>query len=623
MGAPPAAPRLALLALLLAASEPRPNSPGDPKVLGPPWRRSSQEPPLLNSHPPMKEHLSPFGETPRPGGNTSVGQAPSLQPARAKESQLVPPALPPMRLRTPAWEPKTQPVLCPGCSRRTVREMVGSDSHPGPGAEASSAAPRMAPPGQAEDGTWRLFDRGKAGPGSQEDVGSGDPHAKTPLNLGWATPIPPRGFNPEGDLLLEPTQSMRDPQATETTRGAGSIPGPKEDPSSRSPKLETLPSVAPPAVKSVQTPSSDPLASEIIDVDYYDLFDGEALRGPGVDSTKAKPPVDKGVSWPFRDLYDEFSPFDESDFYPTTSFYTDGDEEEEPEEEEEEEEEEEAGAAVEEEEGKDPHVPTPTPPKTHSKLPGAEPTARRFLLPPLQTFVVLGAGGRTISGPVSGDLARETGTPENSTECRIGYTRHNATCKSVCDTFPSYCHNGGQCYLVENLGAFCRCNTQDYIWHKGLRCESIVTDFQVMCVAVGSAALVVLLLFMMTVFFAKKLYLLKTENLKLRKSKYRTPSELHNDNFSLSTIAEGSHPNVRKFCDTPCNHSPHARALAYYDNIICQDDPSALHKLQDPLKSCLKDDEAFNIQNSTSPKLDNRKGHPDDAEVNCLQNNLT
>ncbi|KAG6923705.1 chondroitin sulfate proteoglycan 5, partial [Chelydra serpentina] len=116
----------------------------------------------------------------------------------------------------------------------------------------------------------------------------------------------------------------------------------------------------------------------------------------------------------------------------------------------------------------------------------------------------------------------------------------------------------------------CRCNTQDYIWHKGIRCESIITDFQVMCVAVGSAALVVLLLFMMTVFFAKKLYLLKTENSKLRKTKYRMPSELHNDNFSLSTIAEGSHPNVRKLCDTPCNLSPHARALAYYDNIICQ-----------------------------------------------------
>lgn len=65
----------------------------------------------------------------------------------------------------------------------------------------------------------------------------------------------------------------------------------------------------------------------------------------------------------------------------------------------------------------------------------------------------------------------------------------------------------------------CRCNTQDYMWHKGTRCESIITDFQVMCVAVGSAALVLLLLFMMTVFFAKKLYLLKTENSKLRRTK--------------------------------------------------------------------------------------------------------
>ncbi|NXG91241.1 CSPG5 protein, partial [Stercorarius parasiticus] len=80
---------------------------------------------------------------------------------------------------------------------------------------------------------------------------------------------------------------------------------------------------------------------------------------------------------------------------------------------------------------------------------------------------------------------------------------------------------------------------------------------------------------MLTVFFAKKLYLLKTENSKLRKTKYRTPSELHNDNFSLSTIAEGSHPN---------------------------DDPSAPHKLQDSLKSCLKDEEPFNIHNSPPPK---------------------
>ncbi|XP_075684021.1 chondroitin sulfate proteoglycan 5 isoform X8 [Rhinoderma darwinii] len=227
------------------------------------------------------------------------------------------------------------------------------------------------------------------------------------------------------------------------------------------------------------------------------------------------------------------------------------------------------------------------------------------------------------------DIIRElthtwSGTHENGTECRNGYVRRNNSCKSLCDIYPTYCYNGGQCYIVENTGAFCRCNTQDYIWHKGLRCESIITDFQVMCVAVGTAALVVLLLFMMTVFFAKKLYLLKTENYKLRKrNRYRTPSELHNDNFSLSTIAEGSHPNVRKLCDTPSKLSPHVRAMAYYDNVICQEDPNAPQKMQDLPKACLKDEEPFNIQNSLSPKHESGKGDPDIVDVNCVLNNLT
>lgn len=63
----------------------------------------------------------------------------------------------------------------------------------------------------------------------------------------------------------------------------------------------------------------------------------------------------------------------------------------------------------------------------------------------------------------------------------------------------------------------CRCNVQDYIWHKGARCEAVVTEFQVMCLAVGASALVLLLLFMIVVCFAKKLHMLKTENKKLRK----------------------------------------------------------------------------------------------------------
>lgn len=63
----------------------------------------------------------------------------------------------------------------------------------------------------------------------------------------------------------------------------------------------------------------------------------------------------------------------------------------------------------------------------------------------------------------------------------------------------------------------CRCNTQDYIWNKGTRCDWAVTEFQVMCVVVGVASVVLLLLFMIVVFFAKRLYHLKNENRRLRK----------------------------------------------------------------------------------------------------------
>ena len=56
---------------------------------------------------------------------------------------------------------------------------------------------------------------------------------------------------------------------------------------------------------------------------------------------------------------------------------------------------------------------------------------------------------------------------------------------------------------------------------------------------------------------------------------------------------------------------------------LFQDDSSAPQKIQEALKSCLKEEEPFNIQNSMSPKLEGGKGDQADLEVNCLQNNLT
>ncbi|XP_061737725.1 chondroitin sulfate proteoglycan 5 isoform X6 [Nerophis ophidion] len=201
--------------------------------------------------------------------------------------------------------------------------------------------------------------------------------------------------------------------------------------------------------------------------------------------------------------------------------------------------------------------------------------------------------------------------------CRVGFLLVNASCRSPCDFVPNYCYNGGQCYLLEGAGTFCRCNVQDYIWHKGARCEAVVTEFQVMCLAVGTSAVVALLLFMMVVCFAKKLHVLKTENKKLRRrSKYRPTSEQHNDNFSLSTIAEGSHPNK-----TMSRYTWECKTKEESD---CEDDPTSQNKLEDAVKAPPTEDESLNIHNALTPKHDNHKllGEDNSSEVNSLQNNM-
>ncbi|RMB93832.1 hypothetical protein DUI87_29709 [Hirundo rustica rustica] len=331
-------------------------------------------------------------------------------------------------------------------------------------------------------------------------------------------------------------------------------------------------------------PPAERTGSEIIDVDYYDLFEGgEGLGGfprggrGAAGSARRREPEGAATPWALHELYDDFTPFDDADFYPTTSFYADGDDEDELDDEEEEEEEEDGG--LEDENGYRPPASAPPEPR---------PTGHRAAAAP---------------PPPPG-----------------------LSCRSLCDLVPSYCHNGGQCYLVESHGAFCRCNTQDYTWHKGTRCESIVTDFQVMCVAVGSAALVVLLLFMLTVFFAKKLYLLKTENSNCaRPITTLSPRRWVPNDPNRTEARQGGSVTLLSLpclCGSPGSSIPSSRCL-WLRVRVAGDDASAPHKLQDSLKSCLKDEEPFNIHNSTSPKHEGGKGEQDVGELNCLQNNLT
>nr|XP_030865640.1 chondroitin sulfate proteoglycan 5 isoform X2 [Gorilla gorilla gorilla] len=492
---------------------------------------------------------------------------------------------------SPAWEPRandTREEAGPPAAGEDVASWTA------PGGELAGPEEVLQESAAVTGTAWLEADSPGLG-GVTAEAGSGDAQAL------------PATLQAPHEVLGQSIMPPAIPEATEASGPPSPTPGDKLSPASELPEESPLEvwlnlggSTPDPQGPELTYPFQGTLepqpASDIIDIDYFEGLDGEG-RGadlgsfPGSPGTSENHPDTEGEtpSWSLLDLYDDFTPFDESDFYPTTSFYDDLDEEEE-----EEEDDKDAVGGGDLEDENELLVPTGKP----GLGPGTgQPTSRWHAVPPQHTLGSVPPGSSIALRPRPGEPGRDLASSENGTECRSGFVRHNGSCRSVCDLFPSYCHNGGQCYLVENIGAFCRCNTQDYIWHKGMRCESIITDFQVMCVAVGSAALVLLLLFMMTVFFAKKLYLLKTENIKLRRTnKFRTPSELHNDNFSLSTIAEGSHPN---------------------------DDPSAPHKIQEALKSCLKEEESFNIQNSMSPKLEGGKGDQADLDVNCLQNNLT
>ncbi|XP_068790407.1 chondroitin sulfate proteoglycan 5 [Struthio camelus] len=470
---------------------------------------------------------------------------------------------------------------CAGCPGQGD----GVDALPPGAGPDSGATPRVPAGDELGDAT-----RSPEEPGSGQ-VPPGAGHRGVLEGLTTAPPEPPEPAaapgaglstdSAESELLLAaggqaarwppaPGAPTRDSQPLERWPAASS-PAPAQGAGGRT-DLAWLDTEAPiTAALGTAEPPAGQTVAEILDGDYYELLEGGEGPAGGRAAGGAATP------WGLHELYDDFTPFDEADFYPTTSFYTDGDEEgEEDDLEEEEEEEEEEAGGLEDENGRRP--PTPALPGGPTVGQEPRPTGRRDAVPPPPAVV---SGGRPAApGPERGLPAAGPGL-ENGTECRSGYVRHNGSCRSVCDLVPSYCHNGGQCYLVESHGAFCRCTAQAYTWHKGPRCEAVVTDFQVLCVAVGSAALVLLLLFMLTVFFAKKLYLLKTENSKLRQTKYRSPSELHNDNFSLSTIAEGSHPN---------------------------DEPGAAHKPQESPRRCGKDEEP-----------EGGKGRRDGAQANCPQ----
>ncbi|XP_037549668.1 chondroitin sulfate proteoglycan 5 isoform X2 [Nematolebias whitei] len=261
----------------------------------------------------------------------------------------------------------------------------------------------------------------------------------------------------------------------------------------------------------------NPLSDDIIKVEFHSPAPDVVPADDALDWAKVpKPQKQKGgdptATWTMAEIYDYLSPDNEFSAVDTTP---------EPE-------------------------PTPSPP---ADMEDENPLLAGSPSKPENEKPNMDSGSSLPAPPMLGAEREEEfglGGAVGADGCRLGFVLSGpGVCVSECDNEPNFCLNGGMCTVVAGVGAFCRCNVQDYIWNKGLRCEWAVTEFQVLCVVVAVASFVFLLLFMIVVFFAKSLYRLKSENIRLRKrSKYRPQStEPQTDGLSVSTTADGSQPN--------------------------------------------------------------------------------
>ncbi|MGH0133545.1 UNVERIFIED_CONTAM: hypothetical protein FKN15_035324 [Acipenser sinensis] len=200
------------------------------------------------------------------------------------------------------------------------------------------------------------------------------------------------------------------------------------------------------------TPTTDTLATtDILSVDYYDPFADLDLGDTPLPKTSsvlsAREVLGEPTSWTLPEVYDYFTPYDDS--YPsTTEVYPDDEDE---------------YTTSDLEDENDYRLITAPPDPwillqdrgTLPPQPGLDPRSESIVTEDVKPS----GSDEDEAGQAVTQLPSGQGSAlnnNNSSECRMGYVKHNFTCKSVCDIFPSYCFNGGQCYLVENTGVFCR-----------------------------------------------------------------------------------------------------------------------------------------------------------------------
>ncbi len=181
------------------------------------------------------------------------------------------------------------------------------------------------------------------------------------------------------------------------------------------------------------SPTSNPSNPDVLHVDFFD----PSSRGRSLDLAPPSPSslaheLQGGdpTSWAMPDNYDYLTPYEDG-VSPTADEYTYST----------------TTDAYESDE--DLRLSAGSPARSRPRVPGSGSFIPGAALP--------GAGAPVPNIPVA---APPAASPVDGSDgmggCRVGYQMANGSCRSPCDMRPNYCFNGGQCYLLEGMGVFCR-----------------------------------------------------------------------------------------------------------------------------------------------------------------------
>ncbi|KAE8575243.1 hypothetical protein XENTR_v10003778 [Xenopus tropicalis] len=140
---------------------------------------------------------------------------------------------------------------------------------------------------------------------------------------------------------------------------------------------------------------------------------------------------------------------------------------------------------------------------------------------------------------------------QGGNECDSGYKKYGDRCKSLCEINGIYCENGGQCVILENIGAVCRCPETELLCYRDHCCVSSLTPIQLVCIIGSCCVLLSALLVCVPVLILRTQMKMFTKT-GLENSRFWIPTLMPASSISFSSIPESveSEFTVDSDCDS-------------------------------------------------------------------------